>query len=93
MVQLSLVCRNPSATYCRVFLFRADLLDKTSLPVCDRQHCLLSFNNYSLQVNNVPGIETAKGFPGGAVVKSLPANAGDTGSSPGLGGSHMPRSN
>ena len=33
------------------------------------------------------------GFPGGAVVESLPANAGDTGSSPGLGRSHMPRSN
>ena len=32
------------------------------------------------------------GFPGGAVVENLPANAGDTGSSPGLGGSHMPRS-
>ena len=34
-----------------------------------------------------------KGFPGGAVVESLPADAGDTGSGPGLGGSHMPRSN
>ena len=33
------------------------------------------------------------GFPGGAVVGNLPANAGDTGSSPGLGRSHMPRSN
>ena len=32
------------------------------------------------------------GFPGGAVVEGLPANAGDTGSSPGLGGSHMPQS-
>ena len=31
-----------------------------------------------------------QGFPGGAVVESPPANAGDTGSSPGLGGSHMP---
>ena len=30
------------------------------------------------------------GFPGGAVVESLPANAGDTGSSPGLGGYRMP---
>ena len=30
------------------------------------------------------------GFPGGAVVESLPASAWDTGSSPGLGGSHMP---
>ena len=34
-----------------------------------------------------------RGFPGGSVVESLPANAGDTGSSPGLGRSHMPRSN
>ena len=33
------------------------------------------------------------GFPGGAVVENLPANSGDTGSSPGLGRSHMPRSN
>ena len=32
------------------------------------------------------------GFPGGAVVGSLPAGAGDMGSGPGLGGSHMPRS-
>ena len=32
------------------------------------------------------------GFPGGAVVENLPANAGDTGSSPGLGRSHMLRS-
>ena len=34
-----------------------------------------------------------RGFPGGAVVENLPASAGDTGSSPGLGRSHMPRSN
>ena len=33
------------------------------------------------------------GFPGGAVVENLPADAGDMGSSPGLGRSHMPRSN
>ena len=32
-------------------------------------------------------------FPGGAVVKNPPASAGDTGSSPALGRSHMPRSN
>ena len=29
------------------------------------------------------------GFPGGTVVRNLPANAGDTGSSPGPGRSHM----
>ena len=37
-------------------------------------------------------IKTTKkwGFPGGAVVENLPANAGDTGSSPGQGTrSHM----
>ena len=34
----------------------------------------------------------AWGFPGGAVIENLPANAGDTGTSPGLGGSHVPRS-
>ena len=32
-------------------------------------------------------------FPGGTVVKNPPANAGDTGSSPGPGRSHMPQSN
>ena len=32
-------------------------------------------------------------FPGGPVVKNLPANAGDTGLIPDLGRSHMPRSN
>ena len=36
---------------------------------------------------------TLSGFPGGAVGENLPANAGDTGSIPGLGRSHMPRSN
>ena len=34
-----------------------------------------------------------EGFPGGLVVKNLPCNAGDTGSIPGLGRSHMPRGN
>ena len=32
-------------------------------------------------------------FPGGTVVKNLPASAGDMGSSPGLGRSHMQWSN
>ena len=34
-----------------------------------------------------------RGFPGGAVVENLLANAGDMGSSPGLGRSHVQRSN
>ena len=46
------------------------------------------FNSW--QIGNLSNV---KDFPGGAVVKNLPANAGDTGSSPGSGRSHMPRSN
>ena len=47
----------------------------------------------TLEVGLNPVFNTVWGFPGGAVVENLPANAGDTGSSPGLGRSHMPRSN
>ena len=36
---------------------------------------------------------TSQDLPGGRVVKNPPASAGDTGSSPGPGGSHMPPSN
>ena len=37
-------------------------------------------------------IKSFWGFPGGTVVESPPANAGDAGSGPGLGRSHMPQS-
>ena len=47
----------------------------------------------SSQVSKNTFKNSSLGFPGGAVVENLPANAGDTSSSPGLGGSHMPRSN
>ena len=33
---------------------------------------------------------TSRDFPGGTVVKNLPANVGDMGLSPGPGRSHMP---
>ena len=53
----------------------------------------LIFNIYkSLTQLNIKTMNTLC-FPGGTVVENLPANAGDTGSSPGLGRSHMPRSN
>ena len=42
---------------------------------------------YSMQMEIKRKLE---GFPGGAVVENLPANAGDTGSSPDPGRSHMP---
>ena len=44
------------------------------------------------KTKNVKTKNAFLGFPGGAVVENLPANAGDTGSSPGLGRSHMTRS-
>ena len=45
-------------------------------------------NNLTLHLKQLE-----RDFPGGAVVKNLPANAGDMGSSPGPGRSHMPRNN
>ena len=44
---------------------------------------------FELRIENILG----RDFPGGTVVKNPPANSGDTGSSPGPGRSHMPRSN
>ena len=68
-----------------------------------REPQLLSLRVWSLcsatrEATIVRGPRTAmksgpRGFPGGAVVKNLPANAGDMGLIPGLGRSHMPRSN
>ena len=49
--------------------------------------CLIS---EGLPLHKAIPLKLGEGFPGGAVVESLPANAGDTGSSPGLGRSHMP---
>ena len=57
---------------------------RTGLPCCRRA--------YRIQPRVATQKLTNGGFPGGAVVESLPANAGDTGSGPGLGRSHMPRS-
>ena len=48
-----------------------------------KQKCMITHPHFKTQMT---------GFLGGVVVKNLPANAGDTGSSPGLGRSHMPRS-
>ena len=49
--------------------------------------CQLDFNKAILKLTLILG------FPGGTVVKNPPANAGDTGSSPGPGRSHLLRSN
>ena len=56
---------------------------------CWPHQCKPSRGGHCLPIKNA----VFGGFPGGAVVENLPANAGDTGSSPGLGRSHMPWSN
>ena len=44
--------------------------------------------------STIPQLKKKNGdFPGGAVVKNLPVNAGDMDSIPGLQRSHMPQSN
>ena len=68
----------------------------------------MKLNYYSLGYQGPPPLEKGKyggngaissiktgllGFPGSTVVKNPPANAGDTGSIPGPGRSHMPQSN
>ena len=53
----------------------------------------INFTHTTNHKSEYSTIKAWKGFPGGAVVESLPAGAGDMGSGPGLGGSHMPRSN
>ena len=77
-------------------LIRAPGLTTSSQKIqkTEEQVSLYHSNAISYGTNNLVSSKmTARGFPGGAVVENLPANAGDTGSSPGLGRSHMPRSN
>ena len=52
----------------------------------------LSWDNNNSMVYFILKIQIP-GFPGGAGVKNPPANAGDMGSSPGPGRSHMPQRN
>ena len=59
--------------------------------ICKNQ--LYFYNTTSEQSENKIKKIISGGFPGGAVVKNPPVNAGDMGSSPGPGRAHMPRSN
>ena len=61
----------------------------------DEQGGLVKPNNKKWKMENYFALlkNKTRGFPRGAVVESLPADAGDTGSSPGPGRSHMLRSN
>ena len=71
------------------FLF--DLSPPTGIGICTsaREGNELRVNGKGIFTSELGGL----GFPGGTVVENPPANAGDTGLSPGPGKSHMPRSN
>ena len=71
------------------YFLRIKLYFKKLLTV---QRRIKSDMNFKLTVINMIKKLNDKGFSGGTVVKSLPANAEDMGSSPGPGGSHMSRS-
>ena len=64
----------------------------TGLPtVTARKAGTFPLSHSILEPTREPTLKTySVGFPGGAVVENLPANAGDMGSRPGLGRSHMP---
>ena len=74
----------------KVFNFHKYIFPKTDFL---RTHLCFSFSlpDALLSLHHIK-VNLSLGFPGGAVVKSPPANAGDMGSSPGPGRSHMPRS-
>ena len=74
-----------------------DQRDRPQSPEIDLPKYSQLIFNKSVQViqwrNNSFSTNGAGDFPGGAVVKNPPANAGDTGFIPGLGRSHMPWNN
>ena len=75
--------------FCKLFCFQGyEEVKKFGEPDFLSIHCW-----FQIALNISFKSVVLRGFPGGAVVENLPANAGDTGSSPGLGRSHMPRSN
>ena len=84
--------------YHKIEAFNKQLLCTADLLCVRYFNYITSFNFSQNSCEDFPGGTVvknppARGFPGGAVVESLPASAGDTGSSPGLGRSHMLRSN
>ena len=54
---------------------------------------LYEFQNLKCSIRFCFQNPIARGFPGGRVIKNPPCSAGETGSFPGLGRSHMPQSN
>ena len=78
------------------FLFAAGCLlsiQESGTPLQFPSCLVTSFSDTASSMVQVWTETEIQGFPGGSVVKNPPANAGDMGSIPGPGGSHMPQSN
>ena len=65
------------------------LLNNTTILV----HICVAVYGFQVLYHSIFKKNLIRDFPGDAVVKNPPANAGDTGSIPGLGISHTPQSN
>ena len=73
-------------------MLQRNMLLKTSLEL----RCLMNMVMIIklIIINNISVLKMyLRDFPGGIVVKNLPANSGNTGSIPGAGRSHMLQSN
>ena len=78
------------------FLFAAGCLlsiQESGAPLQFPSCSVTSFSDTASSMAQVCTKTEIQGFPGGSVVKNPPAKAGDMGSIPRPGGSHMPQSN
>ena len=74
-------------------LFKAYIQEKTDLKVVVGRGENQPFYTKASEAQELVNLQNwvVRDFPGGAAVKNPPASAGDMGSSPGLGRSHMAR--
>ena len=76
-----------------LFGFHFGFLEIHYVSFNNNHYLFSSQTDLALANRNSFKINSCGDFPGGPVVKNLPANAGDMGSIPGPGRSHVPPSN
>ena len=86
----SILKDHPDSTPSPAFLHRVTGIIGSKFKLDHLIHLLRPFQHHLITLRTKVQV---LGFPGGSVVKNLPANEGDMGSMPDVGRSHMPRSN